>query len=78
MTRIGYIERVGNSFNVGARDPITDYNGPCAQITWDETWIEICTDPHEANVSLNIEALPFLIQALSEIYLLRAVSEKSE
>ena len=40
------------------------YNGPTARISFDENWLNICTDDYEGNAAINIEALPQLQKAL--------------
>lgn len=45
-------------------DPKRPYRGPQAAITWDDTWLNICTDPYEGHVMLNIEAINKLRFAL--------------
>jgi hypothetical protein len=74
-----HTERGEPMFLVGAEDltskPI--YRGPEAQVTWDDTWLNISTDPYEGHVMLNIEALPYLRQALAEIDRKRRTSGQS-
>jgi len=55
---------------VGAKDTLDTvhkYEGPVAEITWDDTWLYIVTDKYEGHVMLNIEALPFLRKALAQV-----------
>lgn len=57
-------------FYVGAKDetdPANKYDGPCAEVAWDETWLTICTDQYEGHAMLNIEALEPLRKALAKI-----------
>lgn len=64
---------------VGA-DDLSDltnpYLGPRADITWDDTWVNICTDPYEGNAMLNIEAVPHLRRALAKIARQKSASVK--
>lgn len=65
-----HMERGKPMFLVGAEDlsdKANPYRGPVAEITWDDTWLNICTDSYEGNVMLNIEALPYLRRALAQI-----------
>lgn len=71
----GWLRRDGETtFVVGAKDESPDpsnewpYTGPTAEIYVDNGFVHICTDAYEGNAMLNIESLPFLINALSEIY----------
>lgn len=52
---------------VGARSEIKKYNGPVAECWLDLRggWVHIETDPYEASVMVNLEALPHLIEALN-------------
>lgn len=65
--RKGFIDDYGSQLLVGARSKDSDYLGPVADITWDETWLWIVTDEYEGSVMLNIEALPHLRRALARI-----------
>lgn len=63
-------DRKGITFLVGAENLSNKeylYRGPTAQITWDDTWLYIETDPYESSVMINIEALPHLRRALAKI-----------
>jgi hypothetical protein len=51
------------------------YHGPTARVTWDDTWLNICTDDYEGNAMINIEALPHLRRALA--YISRSIKAKS-
>lgn len=58
------------AFFVGAKDatdPEAIYEGPVAEITWDDTWLHIVTDNYEGYAMLNIEALGPLRKALAKI-----------
>jgi hypothetical protein len=50
---------------VGAADG--RYQGPIARVEFDEDWLVINTDDHEGKAILNIEALPYLLQALERV-----------
>lgn len=57
-------------FLVGAEDntdPKNIYRGPTAEITWNDDWLYISTDPYEGQAMLNIEALEPLRKALAKI-----------
>ena len=58
----------GTLWSVGAQDVDRDYVGPIAEISADDTWLYIETDPYEGSVMLNIEALPVLLRALIELH----------
>lgn len=63
-------ERGKTIFLVGAEDlsdPKAPYRGPVAEVEWDDTWLNITTDKYEGHVMVNIEALPHLRRALSQI-----------
>jgi hypothetical protein len=62
---------------VGAEDlsdPKAPYRGPVAEVTWDDTWLNITTDKYEGHAMLNIEALPYLRRALAQIERARKAS----
>lgn len=65
-----HVEHGKTMFLVGAED-LSDkkapYRGPVAQVTWDDTWLYVSTDRYEGTAMLNIEALPYLRQALAKI-----------
>lgn len=66
----GFLRRNNGSVYVGAEDlsdPKAPYRGPVAEVTADDTWLRIIADPYDNALMLNIEALPFLKKALSEI-----------
>lgn len=63
----GYLKRTDNGYLVGAIDADSDYVGPEAEIMGDDVWLHITTCPYEGAAMINIEALPFLIEALLEI-----------
>lgn len=65
----GYIERRPTDWLVGARgtDLGSQYVGPAARVSYDKDWLYIVTDDYEGNAMLNIEALPFLRRALTQI-----------
>lgn len=65
--RQGYITKTDAGYLVGAKDDAHQYKGPVAEITADSTWLYVSTDPYEGTAMLNIEALPFLIEALTKI-----------
>lgn len=67
MATKGYSESDGKAFLVGAADNDAEYQGPVARIEYDKTWLYITTDHYEGRVILNIEALPYLRQALTKI-----------
>ena len=67
---IEHVERGEPMLLVGAEDlsdKLNPYRGPMAEITWDETWLNIVTDKYEGRVMLNIETLPHLRRALAKI-----------
>jgi hypothetical protein len=68
---IDHIESGKPMLLVGAKDETTNpkdrYFGPQAQVTWDDTWLNIETDKYEGHVMLNIEALEPLRKALAKI-----------
>lgn len=67
MTTKGFIKAHGNDFLVGARDKPSNYEGPVARVSHDDTWLRIVTDENEGSAMINIEALPFLRRALAKI-----------
>ena len=58
-------------FRVGANDepPVGDYPyfGPRAEIFADEMFVHVVTDDYEGHAMLNLEALPFFIEALVQL-----------
>ena len=67
---IEHVERGKPMYLVGAKDetdPKNKYEGPRAEVTWNDTWLYICTDQYEGNAMLNIEALEPLRKALAKI-----------
>lgn len=65
--RHGYLEVRDDGVQlVGARED-DDYMGPAARVSHDDTWLHVTTDDYEGAAMLNIEALPYLILALSNI-----------
>ena len=66
----GFLRRNNGAVYVGAED-LSDqknpYRGPTAEVRADDTWLRIIADPYDNSLILNIEALPFLKKALSEI-----------
>jgi len=67
MERTGFIRQIGDNYQVGASDVKRSYEGPIADIKADKTWLYITTCPYDGAVMLNIETLPFLIEALQDI-----------
>lgn len=70
MPRIGYLVKSPHDVDtqlVGTKETVTGYSGPCARVEYDKKWLSITTDDHEGAAMLNIEALPFLIEALQNI-----------
>lgn len=67
MTRKAFLKECPTGWLVGVRDKETDYSGPVAEISFDEAWFYICTDEHEGNAMINIEALPALRRALARL-----------
>jgi hypothetical protein len=65
------IEDGPGKFRVGASDEpqVGDYpyNGPCAEVYGDDSWVCIVTDNYEGHAMLNREALPRLIEALTKL-----------
>lgn len=67
---IEHVERGKTVYLVGAKDdsdPKNKYEGPRAEVTWDETWLNITTDHYEGRAMLNIEAIEPLRKALAKI-----------
>lgn len=65
---IEHVERGKPMYIVGAKDDgDPKYEGPRAEVTWDDTWLYICTDKYEGHAMLNIEALEPLRKALNKI-----------
>lgn len=63
---VGYLKRNNSGgFTVGARDESRNYQGPEAEVSLDADWVSIETCPYEGHASLNAEALPQLIEALT-------------
>ncbi len=68
---VGFIRRHNGDVYIGAED-LSDqkniYRGPVAKVyVEDDTWLRIVADPYDNSIMLNIEALPYLKKALSEI-----------
>lgn len=67
---IEHIERGKPMYLVGAKDTmdtVHKYEGPVAEVTWDDSWLYICTDKYEGHAMLNIEALEPLRKALGKV-----------
>lgn len=70
--RVAYmIEDAPGQYRVGCKDDPQvgnfPYNGPCAHIYSDKSFVYVCTDDYEGNAMVNIEALGPLIEALSKL-----------
>lgn len=66
----GFCEKRKDDWLVGAKDesdPKHPYFGPTASVSGDGTWLNVVTDDYEGAAMLNIEALPFLIEALQAL-----------
>lgn len=73
MPLVGYIDhmRLGGGYLVGARDTKSDYEGLEGKVYVEGPWLMVVTDEYEGAAMLNVETLPFLIEALQK---LKAVS----
>lgn len=67
MAYVSTFEKRKKEWFVGAKDAETDYIGPVARIEYNKDWLYIVTDEYEGVAMLNIEALPALRRALTQI-----------
>lgn len=69
MATVGFLtgDNPNDAQYVGAKDDGYEYYGPVARVTFDATWLHISTDDYEGHALLNIEALPYLQEALAKI-----------
>lgn len=67
----GFLRRHNGNLYVGAEDlsdPKNPYKGPVAEVYVENaTWLRIVADRYDNHLMLNVEALPYLKKALSEI-----------
>ncbi len=64
--REGFLDCSGPELRVGTMDPAnpSEFWAPQARVRVEGPWLHIITDDYEGHVILEIEALPFLIEAL--------------
>jgi hypothetical protein len=61
------IEDNPGEYRVGAKVGDYPYNGPCASVYADGSFVYVNTDDYEGLAMLNLEALPQLIEALQRL-----------